>query len=81
LLQLESNILAMKAPSPLRELDLSRTHTIIGHDQTLAAGNRPLMYNESVQLTVRPAQLSFIEQQPDMFFLKQLDVVCHLVLA
>ena len=84
-LQLQDNILAMKAPPPLQELDLSSTHTILGTSPSSErlAGPQPLMYNESVRLAVRPTQQNFIEQGQDMFYLKQLDVVrnfcCHLL--
>jgi hypothetical protein len=77
--QLRADIFQMKAPSPLT--DNSDTHTEIMEpwkervsEQDIS--NRPLMYNESIRLTVRPGQNHFIEQEPDMFYVRQLDVVC-----
>lgn len=36
---------------------------------------RPLLYNESVRLFVRPDQQDFILQKSDTFYVKQFDVV------
>jgi hypothetical protein len=36
---------------------------------------RPLLYNESVRLFVRPHQQDFIVQESDTFYVKQFDVV------
>lgn len=36
---------------------------------------RPLVYNESVRLAVRPTQPDFIVQKADVFCVKQFDVV------
>lgn len=72
--------LNFKGPPPFDELeeDMSSTHTIVLPRRGAGAEQErlsTLMYNESVQLMVRPLQHSFIEQRPDMFLLKQLDVV------
>ena len=71
--------LNFKGPPPFDELeDMSSTHTIVYPRRDGGAEHErlgTLMYNESVQLMVRPMQHSFIEQRPDMFLLKQLDVV------
>ena len=57
------------------ESDVVRRHRVVGSEHYGSPGQRPVMHNESIHLTVRPSQVDFIEQQPDMFFVKQLDVV------
>ena len=71
--------LNFRAPSSVDIPEYSQdlgTHTVVSVGdlaETTKLGT--LMYNESVQLVVRPKQHTFIEQRPDMFLLKQLDVV------
>ena len=68
-----SNI--MIGDAAVSESDVARRHRVVGSEHGSAMGQRPVMHNESIHLTVRPSQVDFIEQQPDMFFVKQLDVV------
>lgn len=60
----------MKAPN---QQDLQTdSHTEIDMGQSTA---RPLLYNESVRLFVRPDQQDFVVQKSDTFYVKQFDVV------
>ena len=60
----------MKAPNQ-RDLQAD-SHTEI--DMGLSTA-RPLLYNESVRLFVRPDQQDFVVQKSDTFYVKQFDVV------
>ena len=74
----------MQEPIELQQHDVSSTHTPIfrSTQQTHTQRGRYFMYNESVNLMVRPGQDQFTEQRSDTFMLKQLDVVrCWLLTA
>jgi hypothetical protein len=62
----------MKAPNQ-RDLQAdSHTEIDMGEETSTA---RPLLYNESVRLFVRPDQQDFVVQKSDTFYVKQFDVV------
>lgn len=67
---LQADIFSMKAPNQ-RDLQAD-SHTEI--DMGLSTA-RPLLYNESVRLFVRPDQQDFVVQKSDTFYVKQFDVV------
>jgi hypothetical protein len=51
-------------------------YRVVSNRRGNSNGHMAVKHNESIQLTVRPEQGVFIEQKTDMFFVKQLDVVC-----
>jgi hypothetical protein len=52
-----------------------KKYRVVGGQEGKLNNHMAVKHNESIQLTVRPEQGVFIEQKPDMFFVKQLDVV------
>jgi hypothetical protein len=63
----------MKAPN---QRDMQDSHTELDLGPTLNANStRPLLYNESIRLFVKPDQQDFIVQKSDTFFVKKFDVV------